>query len=103
MFIILNKRKELNSLNMRIAISLLLTAFLINNLYILIGSSAELVKHKNVDQEPASFTNEVLNHRISNPAPVELGKVNWLRNFDEAIKQSQQRTKPLPRCHPLMA
>ncbi len=80
---------------MRILISLLLTVFLINNLYILIGSSAEQVKHQNVDQEPASFTNEVLKHRIGNPAPVELGKVNWLRNFDEAAREARLQNKPL--------
>jgi Thioredoxin-like/Peptide methionine sulfoxide reductase len=33
-----------------------------------------------------------LNH---DSAPIELGKVNWLRNFDEAVKQSQQQNKPL--------
>ncbi len=80
---------------MKILISLLLTSFLINNLYVPTGNTEEHIKHNNTNQDPASVTKVLLNHRISNSAPIELGKVNWLRNFDEAVKQSQHQNKPL--------
>lgn len=35
------------------------------------------------------------NHQNQVSTPLELGKVNWLRNFDEAVKQSQKQNKPL--------
>jgi hypothetical protein len=80
---------------MRILAALLLTAFLIYNLYILVRNTEEHINHKNSNQEPSSVTNELLNHRITNSAPVELGKVNWLRNFDEAVKEAKVQNNPL--------
>jgi hypothetical protein len=80
---------------MKILISLLLTSFLINNLYVPTGNTEEQIKHNNTNQDPASFSNGLLKHRIGNSAPIELGKVNWLRNFDEAVKEARLQNKPL--------
>jgi hypothetical protein len=80
---------------MRILISLLLTSFAFITLYVLIGNTREHSSYKNADQESPSVTYNILSLHVNDSSPIELGNVNWLRNFDEAVKEAKVRNKPL--------
>lgn len=95
LFIMYKKSGRSKLKYMRIMMSLLFTSFAFFALYAHIGSAEDQIKYKIENGEPASVINKPLNHRKSDSAPIELGKVNWLRNFDEAVKQSQHQNKPL--------
>ncbi|MEM8910078.1 MAG: thioredoxin family (seleno)protein, partial [Bacteroidota bacterium] len=41
------------------------------------------------------FASIVLANTANIPNPVELGQVNWLRDYDQAVAQSRQTQKPI--------
>ncbi|MGB7291938.1 MAG: VPGUxxT family thioredoxin-like (seleno)protein, type 2 [Thermodesulfobacteriota bacterium] len=80
---------------MRIIISFLLASFVSITISVLSGYTEEDSRYRNAKQQSPTVTDNLPNHYLGDSAPIELGKVNWLRNFDEAVKQSQHQNKPL--------
>lgn len=43
-----------------------------------------------IDMGSTTPINQIGNFYLNGTNPVELGKVNWLRNFDEAVKRAKK-------------
>jgi len=48
-----------------------------------------------IDMGSTTPINQIANFYLNGTNPVELGKVNWLRNFDEAVKRAKKLNKTI--------
>lgn len=69
---------------------ILFLAFFFNS----VGTTKE-TKTLNSDKDNTDSTDILLNVQRTSTNPVELGRVNWLRNFDEAVRVARVENKPL--------
>jgi len=83
-------------LTVKISIPLCFATLLLS-IYVFIseGDTKEVIDNKNNYLESPSSVKSLQSLQKNGSIPVELGKVNWLRNFDDAVKKAQLQDKPL--------
>jgi len=82
-------------LTVKIFIPLFFAILLVSNsVLILNGYTKEIIDDRKNYPESASSLKSLQSLQKNGSIPVELGKVNWLRNFDEAVRQAKVQNKP---------
>jgi len=80
----------------KIFISLFFAILLVSNsVLILNGDTKEIIDDRKNYPESASSIKSLQSLQKNGSIPIELGKVNWVRNFDEAFEKAHLQNKPL--------